>query len=973
MKTSIGRKISVAFIVILLLMGTMIYISFDGYNKMLRSLDEIEHQAMIRGAVGNYRFSITQMLQSTNDYLIYNDDSFKQQFESRKQKVLEYKAVLMELKPDKTEIDLINEITRDFDSINAYANVIFSYKSGTESPLALKQLKLLNTIFRNSINKNTTKLFDNVSKKIELLRVQASVNREAALNLIYGISAIAFLVSIAVIFLTIQRISKPIITLTRAANFIAKGDYTHKPVVRTHDEISTLASAFAMMVDSISSSRQALEYTVQLKDNIVESIHSGLLVFNGGTKVITVNRSFCELFGIDQEYITRNSVADILDSVGQCERCREAIELKKPFKDIECEYNSPIKGKLFLNVTLSKIQYTTDEYLLVFNDVTLQKQSRQLLEESEMKFRKMVEHGMDIIMTTGNDGIINYVSPSATNILGYEEDEVLGKHFTEFLHPDDLPHVMDVYQNVFENPDKIYTLEHHIRCKDGSWKIVEASGKTHLDQHGKLLLYVNSSDITEKKKAELILKKLSSSVEQTKDCIFITNKEGIIEYVNPAFEKLTGWKSGEVIGKNPKILKSGLKDDEHYKNLWATILAGKTFESVCINKNKRGDIYYVQQTISPIFDEKSDITHFVSTNKDITDKIYAELQLKESERFTKATINSLASFLCVLDENGKILIMNNAWKNYIYRFDASLLCTKEGENYFELCNKAFEKGMEQAKDLETGIKSVMNDECDFFSIEYQCDCTLCYKWYVARVSKFHGEGSTRAVITHIDITDRKMNEIQLEDSLREKSTLLKEVHHRVKNNLQVVLSLLKLQASNVKEKNTYDLLQQSQNRVKTMALIHENLYKSKDLSKIEFSAYVHKLVFYLIEMYKTQSSNIVINVEAEDIYFNMETAIPCGLLINELVSNSLKHAFPDDKKGEINLSLKETEPKKFLLIYRDNGVGLPKDIDINTAQTLGMQLIHGLTEQLDGKLEIKRSGGTEYRIRFTFLNYKERI
>ena len=213
-----------------------------------------------------------------------------------------------------------------------------------------------------------------------------------------------------------------------------------------------------------------------------------------------------------------------------------------------------------------------------------------------------------------------------------------------------------------------------------------------------------------------------------------------------------------------------------------------------------------------------------------------------------------------------------------------------------------------------------------------------------------------------DITDRKRSE-KIKASLKEKEILLQEIHHRVKNNLQIVSSLLNLQSQYIKDKKYAEMLRESQNRIKSMALIHERLYQSENLAKINLNEYIKTLVHTLIRSYKVSTERIRLQIDVEDVSFGIDAAIPCGLIINELVSNSLKHAFPD-RKGEIAVTLHSVDGTIELTVS-DNGVGIPEDIDFKNTETLGLRLVTILAEdQLNGKVNLIKSKGTTFHITF---------
>ena len=209
--------------------------------------------------------------------------------------------------------------------------------------------------------------------------------------------------------------------------------------------------------------------------------------------------------------------------------------------------------------------------------------------------------------------------------------------------------------------------------------------------------------------------------------------------------------------------------------------------------------------------------------------------------------------------------------------------------------------------------------------------------------------------------ERNEFEEEIISSLNEKQILLKEVHHRVKNNLQIISSLLSLQSGHLSENNFRDFFIKSQNRIKSIAIVHEMLYRSENLSKINFRNYIDELSKYISESYNAE--NIKINVNSDELYFDTDVTINLGLIINEIIANSVKHAFSDYKSGTISIQLKN-ENNNYFLNIKDDGKGLPHKFDLTTTKTLGMHLISSLVTQIDGQMEIKNNIGTEYLISF---------
>ncbi len=222
---------------------------------------------------------------------------------------------------------------------------------------------------------------------------------------------------------------------------------------------------------------------------------------------------------------------------------------------------------------------------------------------------------------------------------------------------------------------------------------------------------------------------------------------------------------------------------------------------------------------------------------------------------------------------------------------------------------------------------------------------------------------------HSDISDRKKYENTIETSLKQKDLLLKEIHHRVKNNLQIISSLIKLQSAHVNDKEIHSLFAESQNRIKTMALIHEKLYRSTDISVIEFYDYIKNLVNSLYSSYGISIDRVKPVIEFRSIYLDIDTAIPCGLIINELISNCLKYAYPDLRKGRISIDLKELNESDYVLVIKDDGIGIRESVDFVNTNSLGLKLVKILSEQLGGAVELIRNNGSEFRISFKRSNY----
>jgi PAS domain S-box-containing protein len=216
----------------------------------------------------------------------------------------------------------------------------------------------------------------------------------------------------------------------------------------------------------------------------------------------------------------------------------------------------------------------------------------------------------------------------------------------------------------------------------------------------------------------------------------------------------------------------------------------------------------------------------------------------------------------------------------------------------------------------------------------------------------------------VDISDRKQKEERIQAALREKDMLLGEIHHRVKNNLQIVDSLLGLQSARISDPRVIAMLRDSQNRIRSMALIHQTLYGSKDFAKVDFGLFLDSLVPTLIGSYGINTDRVTLAIDVVQVQLPISAAVPCGLIVNELISNALKHAFGPEERGQISVSLQHVADNEVMLTVADTGRGIPEDFDLASTTTLGLQLVTMLTDQVGGELTIRRANPTRFVLRF---------
>jgi PAS domain S-box-containing protein len=340
----------------------------------------------------------------------------------------------------------------------------------------------------------------------------------------------------------------------------------------------------------------------------------------------------------------------------------------------------------------------------------------------------------------------------------------------------------------------------------------------------------------------------------------------------------------------------------------------------------------------------------------------AEEAVKRSETKYRALFDASTDAIFLQTHDGRVLDCNPT---------ASRLF---GRNKFDLIGVVFSTLFENLRPAELDRLSAELAERGFSFVErigrkadgetFPCEVSV----RTARI----GRSNLIVAFVH-DTTERARSEDQLRKSLREKEVLLREVHHRVKNNMQIISSLFNLQSESVRDPSAISLLKECQVRIRSMALVHEKLYQSKDMARIPFSDYLASLTLYLFHFWQVNEDRIRLDMRIANIMLDVNTAIPLGLIINELISNSLEHAFPDGRVGEIRVRLVSLHPGQFELVVEDDGIGLPPGFDITGSETLGLQLVALLVKQLDGTITADSSGGTRYRIIVNALKYKQRF
>jgi PAS domain S-box-containing protein len=358
-----------------------------------------------------------------------------------------------------------------------------------------------------------------------------------------------------------------------------------------------------------------------------------------------------------------------------------------------------------------------------------------------------------------------------------------------------------------------------------------------------------------------------------------------------------------------------------------------------------------------------DIDHLLVTIRRAIEKQEAEQALRESEALYHNLVETSQDLIWRCDVEGRFIFLNPAWEQtHGYTIKEML-----GRQFTD-----FQTPEVAARDIQEFNRHLAGGSVIGYETSYISKSGDEIRLIFNAMPLLDADGNIIGTQgTAYDVTERKRAEEQIKASLREKEVMLKEIHHRVKNNLQVISSLLDLQTESIRDPQIFQMFQDSQRRIHSMALVHEKLYQSQDLARIDFAEYIQSTVDYLLMAYGELARGVVPNIQVDGVLLGIDLAIPCGLIINELVSNALKYAFPEENEKELKGERREIKitfeacEGKYRLKVCDNGIGLPSELDIEQSPSLGLQLVHILAQQLQGTLEIDRSEGVAFKLTFS--------
>lgn len=447
---------------------------------------------------------------------------------------------------------------------------------------------------------------------------------------------------------------------------------------------------------------------------------------------------------------------------------------------------------------------------------------------------------------------------------------------------------------------------------------------------------------------------ISYFMEAAPDAIVVVNREGSIVMVNQLTLNMFGYHKEELVGRKVEILvperyrKIHIQHRDEYVANPKTRRMGEGRELAGLKKD--GSEFSIEISLSPLTTSQGQFV--ISIIRDTTSR-------KKIEAKVQGLLESAPDGIVVIDTNGNISIVNGQAEK-LFGYSRIEMIGQPIEilvpDRYKEEHVTFRDGyIAHPKTRPMGAGRLLTGRKKDGS-EFPVEISL---------SPLDTEQGLLITSIVRDITDRRKAEEQIQASLKEKEALLKEIHHRVKNNLQVTSSLLSLQSGYIQDENAKALFMESQNRIKSMALVHEKLYQKNDLSRINFLDYAESLIQLLVRSFGNSiSAKVKVNVSGDQVFLSIDSAIPCGLILNELVSNCFKHAFPGERSGEVNIQISSQPENRVTIKVADNGIGVPDNFNFENLESLGLQLVKTLVNQLNGTLSFQKNDGLTVSFQF---------
>ncbi len=592
-------------------------------------------------------------------------------------------------------------------------------------------------------------------------------------------------------------------------------------------------------------------------------------------------------------------------------------------------------------------------------DISERRKMEEMLARSERQHRVLVEGMNESLMQVDNDDVILFVNDQFCALTGYAREELLGRRgFDILFDARDAGRMEENNRRRLQGISDAYEIR--LKKKSGHRIWVQISGSPVDDARGNVVGSIGViTDITERKHAEEALRrseeKFRGIFENAPLGIFQSTFEGRLLSVNATALKMFGYSAEDrAIMGAMNVAKDLFVDPARRESFLRAAKESETFVTDEVEyRRKNGTEFRAILSMRSVRDAEGKPLMLEGFVEDITERLRLESVMRENEEHLREIADNMMDMVVRVDVGGVFRYVSPSHERVLGFRPAELLGT-------------WAPALMHPDDRDEVVSSLRSIfRAGTGSLRFRARHKSGeYRWLESTGRSVANESGVfvGAVIGSRDITDRQKAEERLVESLKEKEILVKEVLHRVKNNLNLVASLLRLQSGYVVSPEDADLFREARDRITALARIHENLYRSRNLARVDFRSYVSDIVRNLAEAYRNERIRTRLEVAATEV--GVDRAIPLGLIVNELVTNCMKYAFPDDRVGEIVVSYAGGEGTGEQLSVRDNGVGIPPALEVGSPQTFGLSLVNLLAEQINGKLEVKSGDGTEFILRF---------
>lgn len=714
--------------------------------------------------------------------------------------------------------------------------------------------------------------------------------------------------------------------------------------------------------------------------NLFVRNQSALFTLEMNGNILECNPAFLKLFRLDPDEEIR------LFTNVEWSELQDIIKKKGIFTNYNKVYDEDTDRPKYLvfNFYFDYENKVIEGNILDITEITLRTKA---LRENENKYRVIYEESNDSIVLLDEDRIID-INQQGIKLLGKRQDDILEKSLWDFTY-NQSPELKKQYDAHIENLKQKKQAKFNWVFAKGKHFIDASISIVELNLGDETLYQCVIRDETERNNNILALenskKTFESIIENTpegflilkeKQCVFASQEFFRIfnlESKNASEINLDESFFGLNFPKFEKLLEEHAEDKEIKQRQLKFFIDNRSVEidttivSIIFEEEEASllilkDVSFQNKLSKEVLRAELAEETNKRLEKEIDERQKAEQKLASEYLRTNAIFDSSENtLLFTLDSNLEVTSFNRHFKTYFdYQTKKELSVGVPIEKYFEQILSPIK--LRYFRYLVSSLRKGKSHQVELKFINIYNE----KKWmevFLNPIFDLNGTLSEISLVSH-DITLKKNYEKEILTSLKEKEVLLKEVHHRVKNNLQIISSILNLQSSYVEDEKILEIIEESRHRIRSMAIIHENLYQTTNFSSINFKNYSRELVRNLISSYQFNKELEVDLIEkVELVELNLDQAIPCGLIINEIITNSMKYAFLNRKKGKIYLELKEKNTN-ITLVVGDDGVGLPKEFNIKEAETLGLQLVMTLVEQLDGNIKIETGKGIKYFITF---------